>query len=146
MWIGLIHCMLMIRIATLEQPCNAKLPQPDQSRAPNLGQLLEDSSRCKNSREEAMATEFERPHLQKVPDRETFYSPDILPLLQTTLADLADIDSDYEKNLEAIKHSEADEAHKRELIARLWHQHRERRAPHIHDLAVLRERIEATFP
>jgi len=92
-----------------------------------------------------MATEFERPHLQTVPNRETFYSPDILPLLQTTLADLADLDSDYEKNLEAIRHSDADEGRKRELIARLWLQHRERRAPYIHELTVLKERIEATF-
>ena len=92
-----------------------------------------------------MATDFEHPHLQMAPNREKFYSPDILPLLQTALADLADIDSDFEKSLQAIKHSEADEGRKSELIARLWHQHRERRAPYIYELTVLRDRIEATF-
>lgn len=92
-----------------------------------------------------MATNVERSHFQNAPNRAKFYSPDILPLLQTVLADLADIDSDYEKNLDAIKHSEADEGRKSELIARLWHQHRERRAPYIHELMVLRERIETTF-
>jgi hypothetical protein len=92
-----------------------------------------------------MAADVERSRLQKVQNREAFYSPDILPLLQAVLADLADIDSAYEKNLDAIKHSEADEGRKSELVARLWHQHRERRAPYIHELIVLRERIETTF-
>ncbi|QRM27578.1 hypothetical protein [Microvirga sp. VF16] len=92
-----------------------------------------------------MAMNVQHSHLQKVSNRDRFYSPDILPLLQTVLADLADIDVAYEKNLEAIKHSEADEGRKSDMIASLWHQHRERRAPYIQELMTLRERIDATF-
>jgi len=84
-------------------------------------------------------------HFQKVSNRENFYSPDILPQLQTVLADLADIDFAYEKSLDSIRHSEADEARKSEMIAVLWRLHRERRAPYVQELMTLRSRIEETF-
>ena len=92
-----------------------------------------------------MATHVEHSRRQKAPNRNRVYSPDILPLLQTVLADLADIDFAFEKSLETIKHSPADEERKSEMIASLWRQHREQRAPYIQELAALRERIETTF-
>jgi hypothetical protein len=92
-----------------------------------------------------MATHVEHSRLQKAPNRSRVYSPDILPLLQTVLADIADIDFAFEKSLETIKHSPADEERKSEMIASLWRQHREQRAPYIRELAALRERIETTF-
>ncbi len=84
-------------------------------------------------------------HFQKVSRTEKFYSPDILPQLQSVLADLADIDFAYEKILDSIRHSEADEDRKSEMIDRLWRLHRERRAPYVQELTVLRSRIEKTF-
>jgi hypothetical protein len=92
-----------------------------------------------------MATDVERSRLPKVSDREKFYSPDILPLLQAVLADLADIDFAYETSLDAIRDSEAHEGRKSELIATLRDRHRKQRAPYIQELAALRERIETTF-
>jgi len=90
-----------------------------------------------------MDTDAER--FQKVSSRESFYSPDILPQLQTVLADLADIDFAYEKSLASIKRSEADEDRKSEMIAGLLRLHREQRAPYIQELMALRSRIEETF-
>ncbi|HEV2564438.1 MAG TPA: hypothetical protein VGU19_05080 [Microvirga sp.] len=92
-----------------------------------------------------MATDVERSHLQKSSSRVNCYSPDLLPLLQTVLSDLADIDFAHEKRLNAIKHSSADDESKSQMIARLWHEHRERRAPYIQQLIGLKERMEATY-
>ena len=92
-----------------------------------------------------MATDVERFHVLKVSNREKFYSPDILPQLQTVLSDLADIDFAYEKRLASIKRSGADENRKNEMIASLWHRHREQRAPFIQQLTALQARIEKTF-
>ncbi|MEE1612092.1 hypothetical protein [Microvirga sp. CF3016] len=92
-----------------------------------------------------MATDVERSHLHKSSSRGNCYSPDLLPLLQTVLSDLADIDLAHEKRLDAIKHSSADDECKSQMITRLWHEHRERRAPYIQELIALKERIEASF-
>jgi hypothetical protein len=66
---------------------------------------LKDAQAARIPLEEAMATNVERSRLRKSSNREEFYSPDILPMLQTVLADLADIDVAFEKSLDAIKHS-----------------------------------------
>jgi DNA-binding transcriptional MerR regulator len=92
-----------------------------------------------------MATHVEHSRLHQVPNTNRVYSPDILPRLQTILADLADIDIAFEKSLEAVKHCPDDEERKSEMIAGLWRQHREQRAPYIQELIALRERIETTF-
>ena len=92
-----------------------------------------------------MAIHVEHSRLHQVPNTNRVYSPDILPRLQTILADLADIDIAFEKSLEAVKHSSDDEERKSEMIASLWRQHREQRAPYIQELIALRERIETTF-
>jgi hypothetical protein len=92
-----------------------------------------------------MATHVEHSRLQKASNTNRVYSPDILPLLQTVLAELADIDFAFEKSLETIRHGPADEESKSEMIASLWRQHRERREPYIQELLALRERIETAF-
>ncbi|MCB5175742.1 MULTISPECIES: hypothetical protein [Microvirga] len=74
-----------------------------------------------------------------------FYPEDIQPRLQSILASLADIDFAHEKSIESIRHSLADEAQKRELIAVLRRRHQERRAPYVRELAELKSRIEAIF-
>ncbi|EIM28877.1 hypothetical protein MicloDRAFT_00025250 [Microvirga lotononidis] len=84
-------------------------------------------------------------HFQKVSSREKFYSPDILPQLQTVLADLADMDFAYERSLASIRNSEADEDRKNEMIVSLGRLHRERRAPVLQELMILHSRIDRTF-
>jgi hypothetical protein len=84
-------------------------------------------------------------HFQKVSNREKFYSPDILPHLQTVLSDLADMDFAYEKSLDSIRNSEADDDRKSEMIASLRRLHRERRAPFLQELMTLHSQIAKTF-
>jgi hypothetical protein len=73
------------------------------------------------------------------------YAPDILPLLQTTLSALADIDFAHEKSLDRVRQGDVCDAEKDAMIARLRQQHRDVRAPFIRELTILRERIDATF-
>ncbi len=71
------------------------------------------------------------------------YPSDIRPRLQATLAALADLDFAFESDLETIKKSAADDGLKRQAMARLHERHRERRAPHLAQLATLEQRIRA---
>ena len=71
------------------------------------------------------------------------YPSDIRPRLQTVLAALADLDFAFESDLEAIKRSAVDEVLKHQAMARLRDRHRERRAPHLAQLAKLERRIKA---
>jgi hypothetical protein len=71
------------------------------------------------------------------------YPADIQPRLQATLAVLADLDFAFESDLETIQQSAADEVLKRQAMARLHEHHRERRAPHLQQLATLEQRIRA---
>jgi hypothetical protein len=93
-----------------------------------------------------MAIPVEHVPFGEMPFRETsntdrVYAPDILPLLQSLLADLADMDFTYEINLEAIRHSPGDDDLKREMIKRLQRHRDERRAAHVQEFAALQERI-----
>ena len=92
-----------------------------------------------------MALHVEYPPVHSVPNASGFYSSDILPLLQTALAALADLDFAHEKSLDRIRQSPADDAEKSAAIARLRQQHRDMRAPFVHELTILRERVDATF-
>ncbi len=73
------------------------------------------------------------------------YPPDILPLMQSLLRTLADIDFDFERDLEAIAESTADQSLKQQAVARLKQRHHERRAPYVQQITALPNRIEATF-
>lgn len=84
-------------------------------------------------------------HLQQTSGTGNVYSPDILPLLQSLLADLADIDMAYEKNIEVIRQSQVEEESKSQMRARLRQSHDEQRAPYVQELIALWERIKPRF-
>jgi hypothetical protein len=71
------------------------------------------------------------------------YPPDLQPLLQSILAALAGIDVVHESEVALIRDSDADEWLKQSVIRRLDERRRERRAPHVRQLAAVEERIRA---
>jgi hypothetical protein len=71
------------------------------------------------------------------------YSPDLLPLLQTLLATLADIDFAFERDLANIERSTAEESLRRQVTERLRQKYRERRTPCVQQIAALQEQIRA---
>jgi hypothetical protein len=73
------------------------------------------------------------------------YSPDILPLLQSLLSTLADIDFRFQKDRETILSSTTDELLKQRAIAPLKRYHQERRAPYLREIERLERRIQETF-
>jgi hypothetical protein len=92
-----------------------------------------------------MPTHVQQPRLQEMPGAARVYSPDILPRLQSLLADLADIDFACEKDLEAIERGLGDESLKRRKIAQLWQDHQERRAPYVTALEELQAQVRGCF-
>ena len=73
------------------------------------------------------------------------YSPDILPLTQSLLRDLADIDFEYQKDRETILKSAIEEPFKQRAIATLAKRHHEQRAPYLREIDKLERRIQRTF-
>ena len=73
------------------------------------------------------------------------YSPDILPLLQSLLAALADIDFEYQKDRETILKSAIEEPFKQRAIATLAKRHHEQRAPYLREIDELEREIQRTF-
>ena len=73
------------------------------------------------------------------------YSPDILPVLQSLLAALADIDFEYQKDRETILQSPVEEPLKRRAIATLTKRHHERRDPYLREIDKLERQIQKTF-
>ena len=73
------------------------------------------------------------------------YSPDILPLLQSLLGALADIDFEYQKDRETILKSAIEEPLKQRAIVALATRHHERRAPYLRELDKLERQIQRTF-
>jgi len=71
------------------------------------------------------------------------YPPELLPLLQSLLATLADIDFEHASDVETIGNSTAEEWLKQAAIRRLQERHRERRAPYLRQLEAVRERIRS---
>jgi hypothetical protein len=71
------------------------------------------------------------------------YTPEILPLLQSLLAALADIDSAHESDVEAVRGSGAEEWLKQTVIPKLEVRHRERRAPYVRQLEAVAKCIRA---
>jgi len=105
---------------------------------------MEPEVASRTTTEEAMTTHGEHQLVRDEAGAEPFYPPDLLPLLQALLADLADIDFAHEKNLEAIRHSPGDDRLKRAMTDRL-RRHEARRASVARDLMALQRRIEAIF-
>ncbi|MXQ12658.1 hypothetical protein [Microvirga makkahensis] len=73
------------------------------------------------------------------------YPPDLLPRLQTLLADLADIDFAYEKHLDALQRNSGDELIKREMLERLRLYHEKRRALVLAELTLLEGHVRALY-
>jgi len=71
------------------------------------------------------------------------YPPDFLPLLQSLLATLADIDFEHESDIETVRNSAADEWLKQTTIRKLQERHQERRAPYVRRLDGLQKQIQA---
>ncbi|MBB3019606.1 hypothetical protein FHR70_002671 [Microvirga lupini] len=92
-----------------------------------------------------MSTDVQHPRFQEISSTDRVYSPDILPRLQSLLADLADIDFACEKSLKAIERGLGDESLKRRRIAQLWRDRQERRAPYVAALEELQEQVKACF-
>lgn len=90
-----------------------------------------------------MVTDDEHAHARYLPSAERVYSPDILPKLQSLLADLADIDLGYRMDVEAIRRRPLDPGSKRETIERLRQHHHERRIPIVRELSALENRTRA---
>lgn len=92
-----------------------------------------------------MSTDVQHPRFQETSSTDRVYSPDILPRLQSLLANLADIDLACEKSLKAIERGLGDESLKRRKIAQLWRDHQERRAPYVAALEELQEQVRGCF-
>ena len=70
------------------------------------------------------------------------YSPRVLPLMQSLLATLADLDFAHEHELEQLQASSVNETLKVRLRAQHEARHRERREPYVREL----RRLEAVSP
>jgi hypothetical protein len=71
------------------------------------------------------------------------HTPNILPLLQSLLAALADLDCAHETDVEAVRGSAAEEWLKRTVIPKLEERHRERRTPYVRQLKAVERSIRA---
>ena len=92
-----------------------------------------------------MPTDVQHPRVQEPSHTDRVYSPDILPRLQSLLADLADIDLACQQKLEAIEGGLGDESLKRRKIAQLWQDHQDRRAPYVAALEKLQAQARDCF-
>lgn len=76
-------------------------------------------------------------------DTPRMYTPAILPLPQSLLAALTDIDCAHESDVEAVRGRAAEAWLKRTVIPKLEERHRERRAPYVRQLEAVEERMRA---
>ena len=68
------------------------------------------------------------------------YPPSLLPLMQSLLTTLANIDAEHEHEVEQVTRSSPPASLKPHLLAKLIERHRERRAPYVQQLAILNTR------
>ncbi|PVE23366.1 hypothetical protein DC522_15995 [Microvirga sp. KLBC 81] len=88
-----------------------------------------------------MSTHVDYQPVQSASGPRRIYSPDLLPHMQSLLAEIADLDCALEKDLQATKNSSYSEAHKSELIQELKRRHRERHTPIAMELAALEKKV-----
>ena len=69
------------------------------------------------------------------------YSPDLLSHMQALLAEIADLDCAFEKDLRTAENSSYSESHKSELIQELKRRHDERQSPIAMELAALENKL-----
>jgi len=92
-----------------------------------------------------MSLDAQHRRLQETSRTGQVYSPDILPRLQSLLANLADIDLACEMGLEAIERSTGDESLRGQMIAELRRRHQRCRAPYVAALEALQEQVRGCF-
>ena len=90
-----------------------------------------------------MAANPERRSSNAGMDASRVYPPELLPLLQSLLATVADIDFEHESDVETVRNSSADEWLKQTTIRKLQECHRERRMPYVQQLESLQRRLRA---
>jgi hypothetical protein len=73
------------------------------------------------------------------------YSPDILPLMQSLLRTLADIDFEFQRDRETILASAIEDPLRERALATLRACHHERRAPYVRDIHKLERQIQRHF-
>jgi len=71
------------------------------------------------------------------------YAPSLLPLMQSLLATLANIDAEHEHEVERATRSSAPASLKPRLLAKLNERHRERRESYVRHLALLQGRVHS---
>ena len=65
------------------------------------------------------------------------YSPSLLPLMQSLLATLANLDAEHEHEVGRVTRSSTPASLKPHLLAKLTERHRERRQPYVQQLTIL---------
>jgi hypothetical protein len=73
----------------------------------------------------------------------TYYSPATLPLIQSLLATLANIEFEFEQECEKV-HGIEDALLKARVLERLKAQHQTRREPYVRQLSILQKRAFRT--
>jgi hypothetical protein len=76
-------------------------------------------------------------------DASRMYPPELLPLLQSLLATVADIDFEHESDVETVKNSSADAWLKQTTIRKLQECHQARRMPYVQQVESLQRRLRA---
>ena len=88
-----------------------------------------------------MAAMPERSSTPSTPGISRMYATELLPLLQSLLADLADLDFEHESDVETIRTSTAEGWLKQAAIRRLQERHRERCTSYVRQLEAVQERV-----
>jgi hypothetical protein len=91
-----------------------------------------------------MAMDFEHAYASKRSNGSPTYSSNILPKLQSLLANLADLNLAHEREIEAVRTSCLDDKSKLETIERLLKIFQERKAPIVEELLSLESTIRST--
>ena len=71
------------------------------------------------------------------------YSPALLPLMQSLLTTLANLDCEHEHEVGRVTRSSTPASLKPHLLAKLTERHRERRQPYVRHLALLQGRVHS---
>ena len=89
--------------------------------------------------------------LHNVPSQDNYnpsgvYSPDILPLMQSLLATLADIDLEHEQELSKVETSTTRPNVRAHIVKELTERHQERRQAYVQQLSVLQQCMLRNLP
>ena len=82
---------------------------------------------------------LQRSHAMEAQSSSRTYPPDILPLMQSLLATLADIDFEHDGELESFKNSSLEPEAQRLIREALHAKHQQRREPYVRSLKQLQQ-------